>query len=73
MTDCKNCKWWYKAEEQYVYGECHRLPPTPDFDFSITPSKWGEGGSGTISRRAKPIYPNTHETDWCGEFREARS
>ena len=66
---CALCKHFHKIEPQHIYGQCHRYPPTPDFSFSIRPGHYGEGGEGTISRRAAPIYPNVHATeDWCGEF-----
>lgn len=69
MAKCKDCDFWHKAEDHHIYGACHRMPPTPDFSFTIQPNKWGEGGSGTISRRADPIWPCTHEDDWCGEYK----
>ncbi|MGB0507104.1 MAG: hypothetical protein ACPGGK_12990 [Pikeienuella sp.] len=69
---CKTCKHFFKHEPGHIYGDCRRFPPKPDFSFSIKPGRYGEGGEGTISRRASPIYPNTHETDdWCGEYRKA--
>jgi hypothetical protein len=70
MLECKTCAHYHIAEAQYVYGDCRRYPPSPDFSFSIKPGKWGEGGEGTISRRANPIYPNVHETLWCGEYKD---
>lgn len=64
---CKDCKFWHIAEPQFVYGMCHRYPPQPDFSVSIKPNAYGNGGDATVSRRADPIHPNTHESDWCGE------
>lgn len=66
---CRSCKFWRIAEPQYTYGMCHRMPPTPDFNFTMKPSRYGDGGEVTFSRRADPIWPNTSEIDWCGEHR----
>lgn len=68
--ECKTCRFWHKAEEQYVFGDCHRYPPVTGFTFDIRPGKWGEGGSATISRNpARTEYPNTNQDEWCGEWR----
>lgn len=65
---CGTCRYFHKHEPGHIYGGCHRFPPAPDFSFSIKPGRYGEGGEGTVSRRAKPIYPNVNEADdWCGE------
>jgi len=50
---CKSCDFWQNDEPQYTYGMCHRYPPVPD----------------TMQRRAQPVHANTHENDWCGEYR----
>jgi len=67
MNTCKDCRFWHKAEAQYIYGDCHRYPPQPDISVSMKPARYGEGGEVSMMRRAQPIYPNTHEDDWCGE------
>lgn len=68
MIACKGCKFWKIDEPQYIYGMCHRYPPVPDLSMSMRPAKYGEGAELSMHRRAQPIYANTHETDWCGEF-----
>ena len=70
MTACKNCIFWTIDEQQYVYGMCHRYPPSPDLSVSMKPAVYGNGGEINIHRRADPVYPNTNEADWCGEFSE---
>ena len=68
---CKGCRFWFKGEPQFVYGYCRRYPPQAGFTFNVKPGRWGEGGEATISRNPSATeYPNSHETDWCGEFRE---
>jgi hypothetical protein len=67
-ANCSKCSFWVIDEPHFTYGMCHRYPPKPDFSVSMKPARYGDGGEISINRRAAPIYPNTHEKDWCGEF-----
>jgi len=52
---CEECRFWLKNEPDI--GNCKKLPPTPNFDFS-----------GPIS-----LWPRTRSRDWCysGEYKES--
>lgn len=67
---CATCRFWRKIEPHHSYADCRRLPPA--FDFSVLVRRDGYGADRdqiTVSRFPHARWPNTAETDWCGEYR----
>ena len=68
---CRGCKWWEcELPEQYTFGFCHRHPPQTEKHVAVKNARFGEGGELTITDTRQPAWPNTAETDWCGEWAE---
>lgn len=65
---CSDCRFWYKAEEQYIYGQCHRRAPHQELTVTARPAGTYERVEITLQTSPHPHWPNTHETDWCGDF-----
>lgn len=64
---CKTCRWWDKAEPQFVYGDCRRLPPTTDFTATFVKDERFGRDRVEVSRWRHGTWPNVNENDWCGE------
>lgn len=63
MTDnCGNCRFWILSGQA---GDCRRRAPTITLQ-SLWPAKDSEAEQALIA-----YWPNTGETDWCGEFEAA--
>lgn len=70
MKACKTCKFWQNdIPQQYVYGDCHRYPPGQRMSVSCRGSQY-EKVEMTLHTSADPIWPNTHESHWCGEHKQ---
>jgi hypothetical protein len=68
---CETCRFFHKAEPQYVYGDCHRMPP--QFNFSANFTEEGYGAKRykvELSRFQNAVWPNVHHDEWCGEYQE---
>lgn len=52
---CQNCIFWVQVSNDF--GECRRKPPIP----AVNPK--------TADPFTRALFPNTRDTDWCGEFR----
>jgi len=58
---CKNCRFWQLLEGER--GICRRNSPLPrDLEQA-------QDGRSVIYRVS---WPETHESDWCGEFQSHR-
>ena len=57
VVACAGCRFWNRHDAQES-GDCARYPPTP------TALRTTEDGSREIVSR----WPETHESDGCGEF-----
>ena len=58
----KNCKYVWpikNGKKEFLYFECHRMPPSPCAHFL---------SSGEI--RIFSAFPNVGEGDYCYEFKE---
>ena len=63
---CASCRWWLRHEPFHVYGDCRRFPPLNTLSVS---GREVMGGRVEVSMVSHPqaSWPNTHESDWCGE------
>jgi len=55
---CKDCKYYVPEEPKRLAGECHRYPPTVQWDAESVETNFPEV---------------VGETDWCGEFERAKT
>jgi hypothetical protein len=71
--NCKACTFWVKDEPGHIYGTCRRMPPQGRLAVDIKPAGYGGDGAHTVSVTRFPHadWPNTHEEDWCGEYRNS--
>ena len=56
---CEVCLFWSRDCKDFQWGSCHRMPPS----LVDTASQVDVG-------EAAAYWPNTIESDWCGEFKE---
>ena len=63
---CGECIFWERWGTER--GGCHRLPPHTDFEVSGREVQF-ERLQITITKSHNPIWPNTAQDDWCGEFK----
>jgi len=57
-STCSNCVFWEAPQsEPKQVGECRRYAPRPSVDG-------GHAERSTVFT----TWPNTYESDWCGEF-----
>ncbi len=62
---CADCTFWERWGSER--GGCHRLPPSTDFEVSGREVSY-QRVQVTITKSHNPIWPNTAQDDWCGEF-----
>lgn len=63
---CQHCKFWERHNEDSLSGLCFRYPPVVIAEVITTVD--GDTFSNENEHR-----PETHATDWCGEFKETRN
>jgi hypothetical protein len=61
---CANCLYWVAEREGEEWGDCRRRAPLPNMADLIPPN-------GTPSPSYVAIWPETEESDWCGEWATA--
>lgn len=72
---CRNCAYWLDGLSDFVtYAECHRNPPAYSLGLVSGESAAGfaKGEFETITCLGAAVWPKTHMTNSCGEFK-ARS
>lgn len=71
---CLTCQFWVTRQPggtENRVGECRRLPPqivsrTEDYSRPLGGGDFSEG----ISTSVDSEWPDTKDTDWCGEYRK---
>ena len=68
---CENCCFWLNLSAIEQHGECHRYAPmTGRHSFPVIINKTVPGKISTHSHREYlAVFPVTHESQWCGEWR----
>lgn len=61
MSDrkCSNCEYFERYTDDSMAGQCRRFPPQV---YPEHPDR--------TNRRANQKFPEVHEDDWCGEFKQ---
>jgi len=68
---CATCRFFMKAEQQHIYGDCHRHPPQFTFQANLyEPNGYGSSTRHriTIDRDRGGVWPNVSQDEWCGEY-----
>ena len=68
---CETCRFFHKAEAQYIYGDCHRHPPQFNFTANFTEDGYERRRFKVeVSRHSNGVWPNVYQDEWCGEYQE---
>lgn len=65
---CDGCRYWRKIDssrdDDHIIGECRRYAPT------IVAGMVPEGATmDAFDEHERRIWPETDDSDWCGEWR----
>lgn len=67
-SKCADCQFWERWGTER--GGCHRMPPITGFRVEGAQNQY-QSVQVTITTSHNPIWPNTNQSDWCGEFSPA--
>lgn len=72
--NCGNCKFWSKRSDgsaEMGGGYCRRYPPFFPSGLRVYSTNAASGDIEPSSGFLNDAWPNTHQQEWCGEFKPA--
>jgi len=68
---CLNCNFYKRFEENELYGECRRYPPTKNVsDKSSQRIQYGGEEEPRVEFYTSSFLIQVNNVDWCGEWKE---